>query len=471
MNRQVPMLGTDAPQPASAPLIPAVYAQSTISWSQITSILRAHRRQATAIFLALLAASLVIVKLLPKSYTAQATVLVSFELNEGNRQPPPDMFTSYLLTQVELIQSRDVLRPVIDRFGLTRDPEYTDGFKDDGVATLGDWVEKQLRESLSVEPGKGIQLIYVSVTSKDRVKAANIANAIVETYQARERNHSADPSSGRSHEYSEQLADLKGKVTVAEQRMAEFRNRTGITDINAQNDVESQALASLQQQLLVAQNERRAAESKSGGDRGASDQVMGSLLVQNLKNQVSTLQAQLAEASATLGPRHPKVMELQSQIAAARRSLDHEIQSFTQNSSVQVSSAQQLEYKLKHALDEQREKLVKTRELQDEGRKLQLELESAQAVYKRVLDSYDQVMFASSSFASRAAPPVESSKPNKVLLVVIGTLLAILAGIAGPLVYELLFNRRIHCRDDFERELGLPVLAEFDAVPAESGLA
>jgi hypothetical protein len=39
--------------------------------------------------------------------------------------------------------------------------------------------------------------------------------------------------------------------------------------------------------------------------------------------------------------------------------------------------------------------------------------------------------------------------------------------LAGPICYELLFNRRLHCRDDIERDLGLPVLAEFDRLPAQ----
>jgi succinoglycan biosynthesis transport protein ExoP len=285
----------------------------------------------------LLATTVVIVKLMPKSYTAQATVLVNFESNDGTRQAPPDLFTSYLLTQVELLQNREVLLTVIDRLGLTQDPEFTAGFKNDGVNSLRDWVEKQLRANMLVEQGKGIQLLYVSVTSKDRNKAAQIANAIVEVYQARESMHGNDPSSGRAHEYSEQLADLKGKVTAAEQQMADFRQRTGITDITAVNDVETQALAALEQQLLAAQNVRRTAESKKFEDQGSSDPVMASQLIQNLKNQLSTLQAELAQSTATLGPKHPKVLELQSQIVAARRSLDHEIQSFSQNSSGTVS--------------------------------------------------------------------------------------------------------------------------------------
>src|ERR1700728_474735 len=467
MSRNLPVLSSNSPPPP-VPMVPAQYAQSTLSSAQLLAILRAHRTHAIIIALALVLATGVIVKLLPKKYTAQATVLVNFESNDGTRQAPPDLFTSYLLTQVELLENREVLLTVIDRLGLTQDPEFTAGFRNDGVNTLRDWVEKQLRANLLVEQGKGIQLLYVSATSKDRNKAAQIANTIVEVYQSRESTHGNDPSSGRAHEYSEQLADLKSKVTTAEQQMAEFRQRTGITDILAANDVETQALAALEQQLLAAQNIRRTAESKRVEDQGSTDPVMASQLIQNLKNQLSTLQAELAQSTATLGPKHPKVLELQSQIAAARHTLDREMQNFSQNSSATVSSATELEGKLKRAVDDQRAKVVKIRAMQDEGQKLQLELESAQTVYKRALDSYDQVMFASSSFVSRAAVPLEPSKPNKMLLLIVGALLSVLVALAGPLFYELMFNRRLHCRDDFERELGLPVLAELDRIPAEA---
>jgi capsular polysaccharide biosynthesis protein len=49
----------------------------------------------------------------------------------------------------------------------------------------------------------------------------------------------------------------------------------------------------------------------------------------------------------------------------------------------------------------------------------------------------------------------------------IGTILAILFAIAGPIIYELLFDRRLHCKDDFERHFGIPVLAQFGREPAQ----
>jgi uncharacterized protein involved in exopolysaccharide biosynthesis len=192
--------------------------------------------------------------------------------------------------------------------------------------------------------------------------------------------------------------------------------------------------------------------------------VLGSNLIQNLKNQLATLQSQLAQLSATLGPEHPKVVELQSQIAATKRSLSQEVQTFSSGNAGEAASAREVEEKMQRAVEAQRAKLVNVRKMQDEGQKLQLELESAQTVYKRALDGYDQIMFASASVVSRAKPPIESSKPNKVLLMAIGSIIGVLLGIIGPLAYELLFNRRLRCRDDVERDFGIPVLAEFDRI-------
>jgi polysaccharide biosynthesis transport protein len=462
IQRQLPVI-SGGHNPPAATVVPQHFTQPALTRSQVFAILRAHRRLSIFIALAFVLVTFVAVKLMPKSYTAQATVLVNYEANDPNRQVPAELFSSYMLTQIELIQSREVLLGVIDKLGLTHDPEFAPPIAT-GVATPNDYAEKNLRSALTVEQGKGIELLYVSATSKDRNKAAVLANAVVDAYQERERERVRNPGSGRADEYSQQLAELRAKVGVAETNLAEFRQRTGLTDVSAANDVETQALNSLEQQLLVAQNQRREAESKTVGDQSVSPNVLASALIQNLKSQIATLQSQLAQLSSTLGPEHPRVLELQSQIAAAKRSLSQEVQTFSNGSAGDVATAKQVEEKMQHAVDAQRAKLVNVRKMQDEGQKLQLELESAQTVYKRALDGYDQIMFASASVVSRAKPPIESSKPNKVLLLGLGTFLGVLFGIIGPLAYETLFNRRLRCRDDVERDFGIPVLAEFDRI-------
>jgi uncharacterized protein involved in exopolysaccharide biosynthesis len=171
-----------------------------------------------------------------------------------------------------------------------------------------------------------------------------------------------------------------------------------------------------------------------------------------------------------MGPAHPKVTELENQIAATRKSLSEEVSANDQNTDSELVAARQLEQKLAQAVEEQRAKVLAVRKLQDEGTKYMLELESAQAVYKRALDGYDQIMFSSGvhnanvSFVSRAVPVVKAVKPAKPKLFAVGIVIGLLVGVGAPLVYEILFHRRVRCRDDFERGFGVPVLSEFDAI-------
>jgi len=91
----------------------------------------------------------------------------------------------------------------------------------------------------------------------------------------------------------------------------------------------------------------------------------------------------MAELRATLGPKHPKVLELESQMEATRRSLAGEVQSISANSAVQLSRARELEAKYQTAVNAERTRLLERRGLQDQGAKLLLELQSAQATYKK----------------------------------------------------------------------------------------
>jgi polysaccharide biosynthesis transport protein len=178
----------------------------------------------------------------------------------------------------------------------------------------------------------------------------------------------------------------------------------------------------------------------------------------------------LAQLRSTMGSAHPKVIELENQIAATRKALNDEIAANGNNASSDLVSARQLEQKLAAAVEQQRAKVLAVRRLQDEGTKYVLELESAQSVYKRALDGYDQIMFASGAhdtnvhLISPAVPAMKAIKPNKLKLVFFGMIAGLLVGLGAPFIYELIFDRRVRCRDDFERGFGVPVLSEFDAI-------
>jgi len=476
-RRNLPVLAVANPAPvftpSREPALPQSLSTPGLSLLQIFSIFRAYRIPTLMIVIAISILMGGIIKLMPKTFTATAALMVNPEGNDplgNNNQGMATPMFNYMSTESQLMLSAEVLLPVIDKLNLTQDKDYTAGYSGDG-STLRDWVRENLIKSLDIQLGAfGSQLIYINASARSAQLAAQIANTMADVYLTQQRQRVTGPASERAKRYALELAELKDKVRVAQDQVTAFRQRTGVTDTTEKNNNVAQALlASLEGKLQDAQNARRAAEVKAMSEQNAST-AGGSLVVQNLKALLNTQQTQLAQLRTTYGAQHPKVLELDNQIHATQRNLDAELHSVSSGNSADLVAARELEAKMRAAVEEQRYKVLGVNKLQDEGTKYELELESAQSVYKRALDGYDQIMFASGghianiSVVSAAVPPQKATKPNKPKLLIMGVFVGIFVGLLAPLIYELLINRRIRCRDDFERNFDLPVLMEFDRI-------
>ena len=463
---------TEPPALPDSSLIVPQYLPPGMSLAQILTIVRAYWRHTMFITLSLIVLAAGILKILPKTYTATAVLMVNYELNQDGKQFPIGEVGSYMETQGEFMKSDRVLLPVIELLHLTGDSEFTAGLNGRDPLERRVWVLKNLREDLDITQGRGSQLLYVRADARDPYKAARIANTIAAVYLQEEHRLVNEPASERAREYTAQLAELQEKVNAAQERVTQFRQRSGLSDIEGHNDVDGHALNELEQQLLTAQNARRSAEARGAGDQSVSGAVLTSQTVQTLKGELAAQEAQLAQLRTTLGARHPKLQELQSQIAATRAALQREIGVYAGNNTTQIRSGRQFEESLQSAVEQQRSKLLAVRQEQDEGAKLLLERESAQAVYKRALDGYDQIMFASGgkltnvTLMSQAVPAVTPAKPRKLKILVLSAVGALIAGLLVPLAYELWLHRRVRCRDDLELDFGMPVLAVLERLPS-----
>ena len=479
-RRNLPVLAVARPVPAAVTpgyetAQPNAFASPGLSLQQILSILRAYRWPTLAIVVTISVLMAGLIKLMPKTYTATTTMMVNPEGNDPLATNPGAATTpmfNYMSTESQLMLSPEVLLPVIDKLDLTKDKNYAAGYMGDG-STLRDWVRENLLKSLDIQLGAfGSQLIQVNASARNPQLAAQIANTLADLYLTQQRERVSGPASERAKTYAMELAELKNKVRIAQDQVTAFRQRTGVTDTTAKNaSVEQALLGMLEGKLQDAENVRRMAEVKAASTQNANT-ATGSAGVQTLRALLNTQQTQLAQLRTTYGVQHPKVMELENQIHATQRNLDSELHGVSSANTSDLAAAGQLEAKMRAAVEEQRKKVLGVNKLQDEGMKFELELESAQSVYKRALDGYDQIMFASGghvaniSVVSRAVPPQKATKPNKLKLLFLGVMAGIAVGVLTPLIYELLINRRIRCRDDFERDFDLPVLMEFDPIPA-----
>lgn len=423
------------------------------SLMQLWQILRAYMWLSVGIFVAIVGLAFVAIKFMPKSYEATAALIVNSDNTDplAGRNQPMGLTYTFFPTQVELINNGIVLRPVIDRLKLQEDKQFTGGFQGDPKA-LKDVVLANLRAALKVQQGTNSQLLYIAATARDPSKAADIANAVAEEYLLQVSQRTNAPAMDRATRYAEQLTELKDKVNATQAKVNEFRQVNGMADLkDGQNgDAEGATLSDLETKLLQARNDRRALEGQQQTEEAVT-----------LRSKLDALEGDMGEARATLGPQHPRILQLQAEIDATRKAL-------VGNSAMKLASARNLESKYQAAVTEERNRLLVRRGVQDEGAKLLLEHQLARDAYAQALKGQDEVQFASVgnykdvTMVSQAERPVKASKPNKPKLLMMAVAASFVFALGFPFAYELLFNRRIRCRDDLERHFRIVTLAQFD---------
>ncbi|WP_298829536.1 Wzz/FepE/Etk N-terminal domain-containing protein [uncultured Piscinibacter sp.] len=468
----LPALSSERPLAAATPLVPLAYVHPGLSMPQLFSILWAYRGLSAMIIVLVLAATAVAMWLWPRTYSATAALMVNYEVSDplNGKELPVGQVGSYIATQVELMQTPELLLAVVDRLRLTERPAYARGWRSE-TGTLRDWAAAQVARTLVVEQSqRGSQLIYASFSSDDAAEAAQVANTVADVYKEQDLLRAGAAPGDRAKRYAQQLDELKAKAEQAQRDLTAFHQRNGLIEETDKSGVDVLLLAAMDERLLAAQNERRAAEARAAQNQAVGEQVLASPLTQQLKAQLATQELRLDYLRKHYTPLYPDVADMEAQVAATRRALAANVKSYSDGAAAGLGVARRLEKGFERSLDEQRGKVLARSLLQDEAAKYRLELASAQAVYKRALESYDQIMFAASarqtnvSLVSRATPPVKASRPRVLLGWLFGVLCAGVLGFGIPLAYEL-FNRRVRCRDDIERQWGVPVLAEFGRLP------
>lgn len=464
-------------QPTPA-LLPAAYLTPGISVGQVWAALRYYRWIILGSMLGCGLLAGVLSKLvLDKVYEASASLYVDFEVNDpaSGRDFPQMLATSYMSTQKALIESPSVLLPVIDRLGWVGKPEFAKGYVASRDGELRQYLmEKVLAEKLSVAPYKDSRLISISWQGKNPAEVARAVNTIAETYAELHLKRSLEPAQARAREYAEQLESLRKAVDAAQAKVSAFRERSGLIDLDAKVDIEAQSLLDLNQRRLQLQEESRSAalrrqeyerQRRANGAGEANIEFLGNSYIQNLKTQLSGQEARLAELSKTLGPRHPEYVAVATEIASLRARLGRESELFQDSVRGDAARASGGAAGVAEAAAAQRERLLETRRLQEEGASLLRELEAAKTVYDRAVQGYETVLRSSAtkysnvSVVSTAPVPTKPIKPKARVNLILGLLAGGLLAMAGCLGWELL-HRRIRCAEDMEREMAESVLAE-----------
>ncbi len=446
-----------------------------MNFGQFIAVLRARWVLALAVFAATVIVTVVVSLLLPKQYTAVASVVVD---------PKPDPLSSvltgalmnpaFMATQVDVIQSDRVALRVVKDLKLAENPTIREQWQADtgGQGSIETWLADLFQKSLEVKPSRESNVINVGYRAADPRFAAGIANAFVVAYNEITLELRVDPARQYSSFFDQRAKEARDQLEQAQAKLSQFQSDNGVIAVDERFDVENSRLNELSSQYVGLQSlasdsgSRQAAARGNGADR--MQEVLNNPLIAGLKADQARLEARLQELTAKLGDKNPQVIETRANLAELKTRIEAETSKVTSSLGISNNINVQRAGEIKAQLEAQRAKVLKMKALRDQGAVLSRDVESAQRAYDTVLARLTQTSLESQTTQSyvstltQATPPLKPSSPrilfNSILSVFAGGLLAL----AVTFGLELL-DRRVRTVDDIEAVLDLPVIGTMPA--------
>lgn len=438
--------------------------------SQLIVILRARWRSGLLVFSAVVSSIVVASLLLPKQYTATASVVVDV------KSPDPiagmvltgALTSSYMATQIDIMQSERVALQALRSLRLNESTELRDQWREEteGRGDFESWLASVLQKKLAVRPSRESNVITVAFTSPSGEFSAAVANAYMKAYIGTTLELKVEPAKQYNVFFDDRGKQTREALEAAQAKLSAYQQEKGIIATDERLDVENMRLAELSSQAVTLQAlaaESRGRQSQASGNTDRMQEVLSDPVVSSLTADLSRQQAKLTELGERLGEKHPQVVELRASIDELRKRIQAQSGrvsgSLNVNSSVNESRLAQVNAELQ----EQRAKLLRLKGQRDEAAVLLRDVENAQRAYDAVLARGNQSNLESQntqtnvSVLKQATPPALASSPrvllNTAVAIVMGSLLAV-----GFALMRELIDRRMRTEEDVLERLKQPLL-------------
>lgn len=441
-----------------------------MSLHQFLAILRARWKVAAIVFALTVFTTAAISLILPKRYTASATLVVDVKSPDpiAGMVFPTLALPSYMATQVDVIQSDRVAQRAVKLLHLDQNADFRQRWQEatGGQGSIEAWIADSLKKAVDVKPSRESNVITVSFSAQEPRAAATLANAFVQAYLDTDVDLRVDPARQYSTFFDERAKKLREALQEAQKKLSTFQSEHGILVNDERVDVETARLNELSTQLVLmqaatAESQSRNTQARAGGDE--LPEVLNNPVVSTLKTQLSQQEARLQELNSRLGANHPQVIEAKASVNELRSRLAAETRRVTGSVGVSNQINHSREGEVRSELEAQRAKVLKMKAERDLAGVLQRDVENAQRAYDAVLARRDQTTLESQTnqsnvaVLSRAEVPSTPSSPRIVLNILLSLFVGLLLGTGIALLIEML-DRRVRTNADAYELLGVPLL-------------
>ena len=438
-----------------------------MSIKQYLRIIWARKWLVLSLLVVVSAAGIAATLLLPKQYTAEASLIVEMRIDPVLGALAPSLAApSYMATQIEVLRSDRVAARVVKMLGVERSAASVQQWREATAAKipLERYFAHLLQRGLQVEPSRGSNVITLMFSAQDAIFAQAAANAFAQAYMDISVELRVAPARQSAAFLDEQTKVLRATLEASQAKLSNFQREKGFVASDEKFDQENSRYAALAAQVANAQAERVESTTRQR-NTGAetSPDILSSSAIQSLKSQLASAQTKLTEMSAIVGNNHPVRVQLEAQIGELKQQIESETRRVSGGTTTVNRGSGQKVAELKSLLESQKKLLLSFRADRDQMAVHVRDVETAQRAYEAISARVGQFTLesqnnqANTRLLSPAVEPLEPSRP-KVLLGILGSVVGgLIVGMAAAFGWELL-DRRVRDPEDLMVIAGVPVI-------------
>ena len=445
-------------------------------------ILKRRRWEILAFVLTAVLATVMVSSRLTPIYESTATIDIDREIpanvvgKDSNMQPSNYDADQFLATQIKLIQSDSVLRPVVQRLKLAEPAQA--GPRDSQIPTTRAEDAPVGLSGLKVARPANTYLLLISYRSPDPRLAAEAANQIADSYKQHSYDIRFAATQDQSKYMEKQLGALKAQMERSSLAVAQFEKDLKVIDPEQKTSILTARLVQLNTELTSAQTDRFRKEAalsavKSGSLEAAQASTQGDQL-RKLADNLGDAQQKFESVKLHWGAAHPeykKAAEAVAELVAQRDALKDNI---VQRVGVEYQQALEREAKLGKAMDDSKDESDKLNASSFEYKAVKREADSDKTLYdelwRKIQEAGINSSFQSSSIrladpARAGFKPVFPNTPlNAALVLLFSSMLAV-----GAAVLADALDNTIRDPEQIQRGMKTDVLGSLPVVKAWRG--
>ena len=384
----------------------------------------------------------------------------------------------FLATQVKLLQSDSVLRPVVTRYKLLDQEGQFNELSEAQKTVISN--SPIVLKNLKVVRPPNTYLLLVSYRSPDPQLAANVANEIANSYMQHTYTLRIRSSANLSSFVERQIEDLKAKMERSGQRQAQFERELNVINPEEKTSILSARLMQINTEYTNAQGDRVRKESqfnsmKSGSLEAAQISSQGEALIK-LNERVNESRQKLAVIKSTYGINHPEYKKVASDVSELQRQFEDLRRNIAGRIEADYNQAKNREMMLKRTVEETKNEFDRLNARSFQYQQLKREADGDKKLYdelnRKIQEAGINAGFQSNSMiriADEARAAARAIFPSLRLNLLLAMLFSTLVGIGAAVLTDMLDNT-LRDPEQVSRSLNTDVIGTLPSVKDIKGL-